>query len=372
MTAKRVVFVAGLPRLSKRTRLAKFAALYEGWGTELEHYAWERNIQDTELPGEPGCKSTVTHFGGGYAERGLGKHYVWWILKTSFRLVSTRPTHVHALGLEGAMAAVPSRVLWGTKILFDDADRFSLCHNFGERTRSVIQIVERAAARLSALHLIPGKERYPDGLPCRETIEVKNTPSAAALKASEGCDPRLDADSFNVLVTGWIGETRGAAFANSVAAALADHLTVRFIAAGRVTGPSAQEFVERGNVDYRGEIPNSEALALCRSSQLVLTLYDPGSTINRFAEPNKWGDCVALETPFLVNSEVETARPYLQAGAAVSVPYADHVAGAETIAGLASNESEVEQMRQALVEIGLRSRSFDEQVGGPLMEWLET
>jgi hypothetical protein len=71
----------------------------------------------------------------------------------------------------------------------------------------------------------------------------------------------------------------------------------------------------------------------------VLTYYDPKVQINRQAESNKWGDCIFLGVPFLVNSEVETAAQFVAQGAAFAVPYSDVDALESLILNLHANPS---------------------------------
>lgn len=319
-----LMIIAPVPRLRKRTRLAKFARAYSHDVPRISFAGWERTDTERTDPADDEVTNThIAHRGGGYATGALGKDYAKWVVKAAIHALKVRPDAVHALGLEGALAATPLKLLRPrTVLLYDDADRMTLCHSMPDRVQQAGQFIERLVSRISTAHIIPGEARYPDGLPCKNTVLLKNTPSdivlETALELPIDSDPR-----FTLLVTGWLGDTRGAAVIDEIARLLEDDKLFRFVAAGRVTGEAAQRFIQRPSVDYRGEVSNAEALRLARDSSLVFTLYDPAVTINRFAEPNKWGDCVAVKTPFIVNQEVETASAYVAAGAAISFPYSD-------------------------------------------------
>ena len=333
-----LLILAPVPRLRKRTRLAKFARAYKNDTSRISFIGWERLIEEASHPHDDEVSSThIVHVGGGYATDSLGQHYAKWVTKAAVQTVRLNPDTIHALGLEGALASLPQKILRPrTVLLYDDADRMTLCHKMPERARRIGQFVERMVTRASSAHIIPGEARYPDGLPNGNTILLKNTPSVETLEQALELPVEVS-DRFDLLVTGWLGDTRGAAVIDAIAAELAEDKRFRFVAAGRVTGDAAERFVQRDSVDYRGEVSNAEALRLARDSSLVFTLYDPAVIINRYAEPNKWGDCVAVGTPFIVNREVETAAEYVESGAAVEFGYHNPSEAAELIRQLAED-----------------------------------
>jgi len=237
----------------------------------------------------------------------------------------------------------------------------SSCLRLPGLTVSVIAVLERWTARRAQIHIIPGKGRYRDGLPCSRTVVLKNTPSqqtvnmASAIAVSRAC---AEAELI-VYVNGWIGETRGAPQVNELSRMLENEPRVHFLAAGRLTGPAAANFSKRTNVTYLGEVANELALAHYRVVDLVLTYYDPKVPINRYAEPNKWGDCVAFGVPFIANSEVMTARPYVDDGAAFACDYSDLAALGSLLNKLLDQPELLEAARMRMLSMRSDQQDFD-------------
>ncbi len=102
------------------------------------------------------------------------------------------------------------------------------------------------------------------------------------------------------------------------------------------------------NVTDLGTLPMDEALALNYAAHLSLTFYDPAIELNRIAEPNKWEDCIATQTPFIVNSEVTTARRFMERDACVHVGYHDWQGLAEVLKRMAENREEWAKVQQNL------------------------
>src|SRR5690606_30186178 len=74
---------------------------------------------------------------------------------------------------------------------------------------------------------------------------------------------------------------------------------------------------------------------------------------------NKWGDCIFLRVPFIVNEEVETAAPFVSGGGAWSVPYANVERLVELLMHLSKNRSQVSNRGQALAQFSDEFAPFD-------------
>ena len=323
-----LLFIAPLPFLERRTRLIKFAVRYQNDGFRLKHLAWEResseqlaaNVDRIEV------KRSVLLSGGGYGGRRLAPFYLLWTFRVFLRLRREPCIRVHALGLESALpVAIWKRLGKQVFLVYDDADRFSLCHPMPDVLRASIARAERWVAQTADMHIVPGPARYDDGLPCRATVMLPNSPEKSSLERSMALDiPNFDRATFVLYVNGWLSPSRGIFVALALARAFSNDERFHIIAAGRVTGFAVEELAECRNVTYLGEVSNVQALAYYRAADMVLTMYDPTSRINQFAEANKWGDALATRTAILVNSEVKTAAPYLAAGVAFGVGFDDH------------------------------------------------
>lgn len=337
LPSRHVTFVAPVPFLAKRTRLLKFAECYLQQGFGISHIGWEREPgEDSTLDRDPAEVShSIVLRGGGYGGgTALAKFYIRWLIAVARELRQENDVVIHALGLESALPALLVKILFRKKfvVIYDDADRMSLCHPFPKAFRTALQFIERWVGRRADLHVAPSRYRYADGVSEQNFVELKNSPSAAAIAQADSEPVVRPADAKLVLyINGWIGAERGADLALELADDFADDKRFHILAAGRTTGPAAEKLIARPNVTYLGEITNHEALAYYRVADLVLTMYDPARIINQYAEPNKWGDCVRSKTPFLVNQEVETARPFIEAGIAFPIRFGDAGAAARLV-----------------------------------------
>jgi hypothetical protein len=142
---------------------------------------------------------------------------------------------------------------------------------------------------------------------------------------------------------GWIGFTRGAPiFLELMNRFSKRDINIRMITAGWTDCREGHELFAHEKVVHYGEVSIREAHSLYTISDIVLTYYDPSVEINKYAESNKWGDCIMFGKKFIVNSEVETAREYIENDFAISCPY--------------SNVSQLEEIIVDLMEERKRTR----------------
>jgi hypothetical protein len=95
-------------------------------------------------------------------------------------------------------------------------------------------------------------------------------------------------------------------------------------------------------------------------------LYDPAIPINRVAEPNKWHDCVLFGVPFIANNGIETAAPFVDAGACRLVTYGDATGLTNVLRALAARPDEWLEMRDAIA--AMNAVPWDVQVTAILQE----
>jgi glycosyltransferase involved in cell wall biosynthesis len=261
--------------------------------------------------------------GGGYVTRLARLMYPLWMLVVFWRVIFLgRRKFLFCLGWETAFPASLAACLTGSRVVFDDADRFSMILRLPAPAHSLLIALERWTSHQADIHLVPGWTRYEWRHP--KMILLRNTPTTDDFaRARELIPQQLDAD-FVIYANGWIGETRGAPVFLELMQRLHDtYPRIKLIAAGWTNSESGRQLFAMPNVHYYGEVPTHHALALYHICDVVLTFYDPTVPINRQAESNKWGDCVFIGKPFIVNTEVETARSLVERGVGYSVPYND-------------------------------------------------
>lgn len=366
-----IVLVASTGAPHKRTRLYKLGTLIGKMGGEIEHWSWCRSDECVENDHRLPITKTVRLLkGGGNASKKLLLCYPLWMVEVFFyTLMKGRNRYLYCLNFESAFPVAVASLLVNTRFVFDHADNFSKSYPWPRLLRVVIEKMESFIVRRAALHVVPGRDRWQGSED--NTRILQNTPSTEMLKVARVLAARRGAPVGNrltVYVNGWMGRTRGMPQLLEAVKPLGDYVHV--IAAGRVTCAEAEELLTLPHVTFHGKLPNEEALALYFQSDLVLTYYDPAMEINRIAEPNKWGDCVMTETPFLTNAEVQTAKPFLEKEASIAVPYADVDGLREVLLDLARNPARLRAMRHNLVAFQDRIRPWDVGMRRILQEWL--
>lgn len=340
-----IIFFAPLPALRKRTRLSKMAACILAQDYRIRFFGWERERGEAaEFASDDDRISEATILrGGGYASSRARLLYPLWMAAVFFRVLRLgRGRTIFALGWETAFPAVLAAWLTRSRIVFDDADRFSMIFRLPGPLHRGLQRLEEWTSRRAAMHVIPGFSRYE--WRHDDMVILRNSPLEADFAQARRAAPPRPPHKVVLYANGWIGETRGApVFLKLLDLADERGIDLHLLIAGRVSGEAAPRLIGHHRVTYLGEVPQRDALACYAVADAVLTYYDPAIIINRKAESNKWGDAVFFGCPIIVNTEVETARPFLQAGGAWAVPYED----ADALAALAQRIGDDAGMREA-------------------------
>ena len=319
-----VTILAPLPSPLRRQRLAKMIPLYLAAKISVRFRGWERVVGEATQWAWPGWEIDEASIlvGGGHNTRLARAMYPLWMLRVFlFVLFSPNRQVFHCLGWETAFPATLASIVRRHKVLFDDADRFSMVLGLRGTLRTLIMALEDWTAARAVLHIIPSQSRYPKSV--RTDFVLPNTPTAKDLKLAAAAAIEKPAQ-FVVYANGWLPETRGALLiAEAFRRFAEDKADVALLIAGFIPDEIHETVTGMKHVIYRGELPQAEALSLYQISDVLMTLYDPDVEINRYAEPNKWGDALCFGVPFIVNSEVETARNFADAGVAFTIPYGD-------------------------------------------------
>src|SRR5690606_18236753 len=258
---------------------------------------------------------------GGYVSKKARMMYPIWMISVFLTVLSLgRNKNLFCLGWETAFPALMASFFTGSKVVFDDADRFSMIVKLPEPFNKWLRMLEKWTSQNSFIHLVPGWTRYEwrsDNM-----MVLRNTPNLIDYESACSTSLERESNSFVVYINGWVGETRGApVFVKALESIAQLDERIVFHVAGRVDSLAGELLIKHRNTRFYGEINQAEALAIYSIADVVLTYYDPEVEINRHAESNKWGDCVFFGIPFVVNSEVVTADKFTSSGAAWAVPY---------------------------------------------------
>jgi glycosyltransferase involved in cell wall biosynthesis len=317
-----IYIFAPLGNPSIRTRLVKFINCYQKSSEKVHFIGWARDSFEKSSSLE-GVSFSHILSGGGYGAKSR-KFYPLWIILTFFKaLTLPQKSVVHALGWESAFPVLLASIFKRHKVIFDDADRFSLILSLPNLLTNLLGFLERITSNNVAVHVIPSFSRYQ--WRNKQMMVIRNTPTSwdiQSVLSNNTCSS--SENSLTIYINGWVGNTRGAlVFLNVFSRLAKENRNILINFAGRVDSDEGLALLALPNVINRGSLTQEEALKLYAISDVVITYYDPSIPINIKAESNKWGDCVAFKTPFIVNSEVLTACEFVEAGCAWSIAYND-------------------------------------------------
>ncbi len=344
-----VIVIADVGSMSGSPYLRKLSQVLDDAGIDFEHWGWERHPGKTV----PSDRTRLLLRGGGEVNRKLAFWYPVWMLRVLLAALRRGPGPLYFCSrFTSALPLACAGLVRRVDYVYADRDNVAKSYRWPGPFRWLFAALERFAGRRARLHLVPGTSRI--DRPRDNVRVIANTPHTQVLEAAqrmaraEGYTRRDD--GLDVYVNGWLPATRGLAMILGTARALADDPRIRFVVAGTPGCPEAQALVELPNVEHHGRLSNEQALALYFRTHLVLTFYDPGIEINRLAEPNKWWDCIATGTPFIVNREVETAVDYIARGLCLAIDYGDAAGLAAMLAGLADDRARLDALFAAVAQ----------------------
>jgi len=305
-----VNIIAPVSALSRRTRLAKIAThLYRSGGREIRHYGWLRNsTEQGEIYLDFPTQTKYLVRGGGYGNKSTRLKYIVWMLRVFYQaLILPRQSTIWALGFESAFPVAIASIAKKHKLIFDDADRFSLAFPIPRSLIPIVQKLEEWTSIRSDVHVIPGIARY--DFQSAKFFELKNTPSEREIQKARELFSQKNwpKNTLVVNINGWLGQDRGIPVMLDVARQMTSDDIV-FLIAGKPDCLAAKDLIMLPNVQYLGQLSNAEALASYFASDYVVTYYNPKLAINQLAESNKWGDAIMIGVGVIANKEVKTAN----------------------------------------------------------------
>lgn len=364
----KTVVVARVDSIYERARLYKLCKLLDRDGKDFVVWKLPPKGVQQGLAGERWNEISLISFH--WRRFGMGVEYLVWAIAVLLRvLLSSRENKYYCLAFESAFPVALVRGRRGS-FFFDNADNFASSHKWPRYAKLFFQWAERFIAVRAKIHLVPGESRWPvrdDNLRV-----VKNTPSKKVFESaiSIARDRHYKRDGeFTLYVNGWLSSTRGiATLVKALGVLEGAGRRVNVLIAGRSNSPEGDVLIAHPFTEYLGSVSNEEALAYCYRAHLVFTFYDPSVPINVVAEPNKWGDCIATGTPFLANSEIETAQSFYQSGCCFLTPYSDHQMLADVLWDLKLFSEKLVRARNA---IGNQKFVFwDDAMERVLNEWI--
>lgn len=263
-------------------------------------------------------------------------HKVLWIAATFWRTLRRADSSTVIVSINSTSAFGPAlaALLKRAKLVYVNNDNVALSYRLPAPVSTLVDFIERVTARLSVVHVVPSRRRWKGY--SKNLLVVRNVPASEVVEQGRALARNRGYardGTLTLYVNGWLTKTRGLQTILD-AVRMTGVSGLRVIVAGKALCEAAEELVNLPGVEYHGALDVHEAFALYYRADLVATYYDPQVPINRLAESNKWYDCFLTGAAFVVNSEVKTARPYIEAGMCFSAPYSDAQALADLLGRL--------------------------------------
>ncbi|WAG26818.1 hypothetical protein EEA47_10935 [Vibrio alginolyticus] len=361
---KKFIIVAPLSSISKRTRLYKLVSfLFCNSDVTVKHVGWERvEGEKEEVYFNDNIEKDILIKGGGYGGRKVKLMYFLWFAKVFLKGFSFKKGDVvWALGFESSFPLLLSSKIIGYKVVFDDADRFSMLFKLPSPFDCLLSFLEKITSRNVYKHIIPSIERY--DFESDKFYLVKNIPSKVEIDKAKELKPKVSKIEcgLTININGWLGAGRGMSVILDLAKELESY-PVYFILAGKLDCQEALELSQLDKVRYIGSVTNSEALSTYLNSDLVFTYYDPKVEINRYAESNKWGDAIKFNNGIIVNSEVITAKRLIEEQVTISCNYNDLDGLKLSILSLLENPQRLQSIKDRLGNIEEYNGYFEDKL----------
>jgi len=290
--------------------------------------------------------------------------YFWWSIRIFFRtLLNHKPCLYYCLMLEGALPVAAAGLLRNIPFVFANMDNAPLIRNWNPAIKKCVEGLESFVAGRAAAHVLPAPERWSrndanvhfvQNTPCRHTFQI-----AEQIAVQRGFNRD---GALTVYANGWLGSVRGLDVLMDAVRGCKQK--IRVVLAGKLASPQAEALANSEFCEYLGLLKSEEALAHYSRAHLVFSYYDPSYTIDRLASSGKWAECVLSGVPFIVNTEVETAKKFRLKEACFSTLYHDADGLSALLDRLAADRAELERVKGNLA--GFRIGFWDDNMASVL------
>lgn len=316
-----ILFIIRESNIEDRVRLSKFLNYFISNNFEVE--LWKKKGDNDSY-----IEYDFHNICSNYTKKHI--EYIIWNIRVFLKLLFRNDDSLCiATGFESALPIYLVSILKRKKYIFDNADNFYQSKNFLSFVKNILLNIERKIINRSIFTIIPDPTRAKGyGLEDDKFVILKNFPSEKDFLEAKKSS-RIKTHKLVIYLNGWLVETRGLEMIESFLKLLGRDLDLKIKIAGKKN--NLEEILKCKYVEYLGELSPVESLKNYFDSDLIFTFYDPNIEINKFATPNKWGDCLVTDTIPILNEEIETINDYFPMGGFYKVKYNDGVGLHKTV-----------------------------------------
>lgn len=343
--------ISPFPRLERNARYLASAGLYclaVGWDRNRKYSPFERREFDIVRVRFPG------NYGSGMRNLyGLLRLNLWFL----YLHLKLRPKAIHAYDLDTVLPALLVKPFIKCKVIYDIADWYADSRKVGF-LRPLIEKIERWACRKADLVILAHEKRLEQvGFTPKRWLVLYNAPEDLYNKLRTE-----DVDTMHDGYFAYVGVLHPDRGLDCLVRATTN-IGARLVLAG--FGPlepycrdAASKYT---NVQFLGQIPYEQTLAVESGALAIVALYDPTLRNNRLAAPNKLYEAMMLGRPLITTRGTLAGELVEKEGIGIAVPYGNAHELGKAMEYLRENPKE-------RAEMGQRARKLYEQEYSPVRQ----
>ena len=281
------------PRVGKtiRSLIKRYSVLALGWNRE--------KFDNDKLKNYPtpvrclGCRASV-------GKPSLVLYYPVFWMWIFVQLIILRPTVVHACDLDTVIPCYLYRIIFHRKLVFDLYDRYALAFipsKYGMLCRFVNTLEEWFCRNTDVLIIVGDNVLHTFRVKPEQYVIIMNCPEFYQLERDKS-----NAPVFTLVYTSNIARQRGL---EQLMEAIKNLEQVKLVIAGKVVDKALyQQLLDISNVEYKGVLLPSDALALEASANAIIILYDLAFPAN----PNRTFIAMMFGVPLITNVLTQLVR----------------------------------------------------------------
>ena len=223
-----------------------------------------------------------------------------WVL---FKLLSKRPSVVHAIDLDTLLPCFLYKLFLGKKLVYDVHDRYAgyVPPEHTNLYKIINKLEETFAKNADVLVTVSTKVQTTFRLRPKHCAVIMNLSEDYKLNRS-----KLKGSTLTLVYTGLICKDQGL---DIIAAALEGLERVGLALAGRIVDKQLlDKLTNTPNVNYVGLLERTDSLKLEAESDVMMVLYDLQYRKNQLSSPNKIFEAMMCGIPLITNMEVDLVR----------------------------------------------------------------
>ncbi len=247
---------------------------------------------------------------------------IWWIYELYF-LIKDDAVVIHACDLDTLIPAIFVKLIRRVKLCYTIYDFYAghFSNKFPRMFRKFFAFMERFGIGFTDILFLVDERRYDEikGAKVNDIVYIYNSPPDYFFRAKQ---VQYAEKKLNLFYAGIIHKSRGLEYIISAIRDIDCLLTIA--GTGSVDDLLDSIPIEtRSKVHYIGQISYEKVIEKTMESDIILAFYEPVTSNNIYASPNKLFESMMCGKPIIMNSEIAASEIVLIEKCGIIVPYGD-------------------------------------------------